>query len=256
MTENFTALGSVTPFLRQAKWRIVILSALLMVPCLWHRHIEAGDLASHTYNAWLSELIGRGQAPGLHMVRQWNNVLFDVALSELGKLAGFAVAEKIVVSSCVLIFFWGVFTAASTVAQRAVWNLTPCIAMLAYGYTFHMGFMNYYLSIGLACFCLALAVKGRGLDWVIAAVLIILVFLGHPIGFLWALGTITYVALWTKLGPKWRLLIPVTAAGCFYFIRWYLASDAQFEADWSERPFYTFNGADQLILFGGRYRLL
>jgi len=256
MSENPTAFGGVKPFLRQEKWRIFILSALLITPCLWHRHIEAGDLASHTYNAWLAELIGRGQAPGLYIVRQWNNVLFDVALSWLGKLAGLAAAEKIVVSGCVLIFFWGVFVVVSAVARRPAWNLAPCIAILAYGYTFHMGFLNYYLSIGLACFFLAFAARGRGVDWLFAATLLPVVFLGHPIGFLWALGTIGYVALWRKLGPKWRLLIPAAAVSCFCFIRWYLAHHAQFEADWPEQPFYTFNGADQLILFGNRYRIL
>jgi hypothetical protein len=253
MRKNSTALGSVVPFLRLSKWRILILSALLVIPCLWHRHIEAGDLASHTYNAWLSELIGKGQAPGLYIVRQWNNVLFDVVLSGLGKWIGLVATEKIVVSSCVLIFFWGVFTAASGVAQRAAWNLTPCIAMLAYGYTFHMGFMNYYVSIGLACFCLALAARGRGLDWLAVAILLPLTLLGHPIGFLWALGTLAYVALWKKLGSRWRLLIPVAVASCIYFIRWYLGHDPTFEADWPEMAFYKFNGADQLILFGNRY---
>jgi len=246
----------VAPFFRLSNWRILIFSALLVIPCLWHRHIEGGDLASHTYNAWLSELIEKGQAPGLYIVRQWNNVLFDLALSRLGKLAGLAAAEKIAVSGCVLIFFWGVFTAASAVAQRAAWNLTPCIAMLAYGYTFHMGFVNYYVSIGLACFCLALATRGRGVDWLAATVLLLITLLGHPIGFLWAMGTIAYVALWRKLGPRWRLLIPVAAAGCFYFVRWYLGHHTKFEADWPELPFYTFNGADQLILFGHRYWIL
>jgi hypothetical protein len=256
MTESFTALRSVAPSLRSSKWRILILSALLVIPCLWHRHIEAGDLASHTYNAWLSELIAKGEAPGLYFVRQWNNVLFDLALSGLGRLAGLAAAEKIAVSGCVLIFFWGVFSAASAVAQQAAWNLTPCIAMLAYGYTFHMGFMNYYLSIGLACFCLALAVRGRRVDWLAVGVLLPATLLGHPIGFLWAVGTISYVALWRKLGPRWRLLIPVAAVGCLYFIRWYLARNPAFETDWPEMPFYEFNGADQLSLFGHRYWML
>jgi hypothetical protein len=256
MKENSIALGSVTPFLRQAKWRVLILSAVLITPCLWHHHIEAGDLASHTYNAWLAELAGRGQAPGLYMVRQWNNVLFDVSLSELGRWISLTTAEKIIVSSGVLIFFWGVFALASAVAQRATWNLTPCIAILVYGYTFQMGFINYYLSIGLGCFCLALAAKGKGVDWLVAAVLLPLALLGHPIGFLWALGTIGYVALWKKLAPKWRLLIPVAAVGCLYFIGWYLAHDAKFEADWPEMAFYKFNGADQLILFGNRYWIL
>jgi len=108
-TEKSTALGGVMPFLRHYKWRVFALSVLLVVPCFWHRHIEAGDLASHVYNAWLAQLIAKGQAPGLYIVRQWNNALCDMALLQLGNLAGLAAAEKIVVSGCVLIFFWGVF---------------------------------------------------------------------------------------------------------------------------------------------------
>ena len=108
-TEKSTALGGVMPFLRQHKWRVFALSVLIVIPCFWHRHVEAGDLASHVYNAWLAQLIAKGQAPGLYIVHQWNNVLCDMALLQLGNLAGLAAAEKIVVSGCVLIFFWGVF---------------------------------------------------------------------------------------------------------------------------------------------------
>jgi len=38
--------------------------------------------------------------------------------------------------------------------------------MLAYGYPFNMGFMNYYLSLGLACFGLVILWRGRGIDWI------------------------------------------------------------------------------------------
>src|SRR6202789_4658132 len=72
-----------------ARWvPIVAISAILLVPCFWHRHIEAGDLASHTYNAWMAQLIAHGQAPGLWLARQWNNVLFDITLGGLGSLFG------------------------------------------------------------------------------------------------------------------------------------------------------------------------
>jgi hypothetical protein len=40
--------------------------------------IEASDLASHTYNAWLAQLIVRGQAPGLYVVSQATNVLSEL----------------------------------------------------------------------------------------------------------------------------------------------------------------------------------
>ena len=68
-------------FVRTHWLRILIISAAVLTPCFWHRRIEAGDLASHMYNAWLAQLIERGQAPGLWIARQWNNVLFDLLLS-------------------------------------------------------------------------------------------------------------------------------------------------------------------------------
>src|SRR2546430_10165715 len=148
--------AGVIAFLRESNLRILFLSVVLVIPCVWHRHIEAGDLASHVYNAWLAQLIEKGQAPGLYLVSRWNNVLFDITLLHLGKVFGFPVAEKIAVYVCVLIFFWGVFAFVAAVTERAPWFLAPCIAMLTYGYSFNMGFMNYYLSLGLACFSLAL----------------------------------------------------------------------------------------------------
>jgi hypothetical protein len=255
-TEKSTALGGVMPFLRQHKWRVLALSILIVIPCFWHRHIEAGDLASHVYNAWLAQLTAKGQAPGLYLVHQWNNVLCDIALLHLGNLAGFAAAEKIVVSGCVLIFFWGVFALVGAATRCAPWHLAPCIAMLAYGYAFNMGFLNYYVSIGLACFSLALAWRGRGWDWLLVVASLPLVLLGHPIGFLWLVGTIAYIALWRRAGPGWRLLLPVAPAAGFYVVRWYLANHAQYQADWAQEPFYKFNGADQLILYGDRYAIL
>jgi hypothetical protein len=96
-------------FFRAAFWRIAIISALLLVPCIWHKRIEAGDLPSHTYNAWLSQLIAQGKAPGLYIEPRWNNVLVDVALAKLGPVIGFATAEHILVALAVLIFFWGAF---------------------------------------------------------------------------------------------------------------------------------------------------
>src|SRR6266403_4002806 len=103
MGTNSTRLAAVAGFLRQFWLRVLLLFAVLAVPCFWHRRIEAGDLASHVYNAWLAQLIGKGQAPGLYLASRWNNVLFDVSLLYVGNLFGFGAAEKIVVSACVLI---------------------------------------------------------------------------------------------------------------------------------------------------------
>jgi hypothetical protein len=240
-------------FLGTKKWVILAISVVIVVPCLWHRRIEAGDLGSHVYNAWLAQLIEQGQAPGLYLVRQWNNVLCDWLLLHVANVVGFAAAEKIVVSACVVIFFWGVFTFVAAVSGRPPWFLAPSIAMLAYGYSFNMGFLNYYLSVGLASFSLALLWRGRGLERFLGLGIVPFVLLAHPLGFIWLAGTALYLILWTKL-PKWwnSVVLPVTVAALFV-LRWYLANRAQFPVNWSDTPFYLLNGADQLVLYGDRY---
>jgi hypothetical protein len=112
-------------FVRTKKWLLVAISVLILAPCWWHGHIEAGDLGSHVYNAWLAQLIEKGQAPGLYIAPQWNNVLVDWMLLHAANLLGFGAAEKIVVSFCVLVFFWGVFAFVAASAERPPWFLAP-----------------------------------------------------------------------------------------------------------------------------------
>jgi len=253
MAASDTQSAGVVAFLRQSRLRILFLSVVLVIPCLWHPRVEAGDLASHAYNAWLAQLIEKGQAPGLYIAKQWNNVLFDVALLQVANLAGLVAAQKIVVSACVLIFFWGVFAFVAAVTGRSPWSLTPCFAMLAYGYSFSMGFMNYYLSLGLACFGLAILWRARRIDWIAAAPFALLAMLAHPIGFLWLVGTVAYTKIRAKLPGWWKLALPLAAASGFAAICWYTSHRAALLADWDREPFYLYNGADQLWLFGTRY---
>jgi hypothetical protein len=256
MTGEAREPSSGWQFVGTKKWIILAISIAMILPCLWHRRIEAGDLASHVYNAWLAQLIEKGQAPGLYVVRQWNNVLFDWTLLHAANVVGFAAAEKIVVSICVLIFFWGVFAFVAAVSARPPWFLTPCIAMLAYGYSFNMGFLNYYLSIGLASFSMALLWRGRGLEWLVSLILLPFVMLAHPVGFLWLMGTALYLILWTKLPNWWKLAAPAAPLIFLFGIHWYLAYQTRFPVDWAHYPFYLMNGVDQLTLYGKRYATL
>jgi hypothetical protein len=256
MAASDTQSADVIPFVWQAKVRILFLSVVLVIPCVWHRRVEAGDLASHVYNAWLAQLIEKGQAPGLYIAKQWNNILFDVLLLRTANLAGIAAAEKIVVSICVLIFFWGALAFVRTITERPPWFLAPCIAMLAYGYSFSMGFVNYYLSLGLACFGLAILWRARRFEWIAGALLAALAWLAHPIGFLWLVGTLAYVNVRAKLPGWWKLALPLLAASVFAAVRWYAAHRPTLLADWDRGPFYLYNGADQLGLYGRRYFFL
>ncbi len=256
MTDEAREPSQGWKFIRTRIWAILAISMAMIVPCLWHKHIEAGDLGSHVYNAWLAQLIEKGQAPGLYIVRQWDNVLVDWMLLHAANLLGFAAAEKVVVSLCVLIFFWGVFAFISAASGQPPWFLTPAIAMLSYGYSFNMGFLNYYLSLGLAAFSLALFWRGRGPERLLGLLLVPLVLLAHPLGLIWLFGTALYLILWTKFPSWWKLAVPATAIAAVYVVHAYLAHQTRFPVDWAHDPFYLMNGADQLSLYGRRYATL
>jgi hypothetical protein len=246
------AVGQALRFLR-ARWLVVgVISAVLLIPCFWHQHIEAGDLASHTYNAWLAQLIERGQAPGLYFAHPWTNILADVALARLGNDVGFAVAEKIVVSVSVLIFFWGAFALIGAATRQPPWFPIPLIAMLAYGWTFEMGFLNYYLSLGLGFFALALIWRGRGLDWLLGVLLAGLTLLAHPMGFLCLAAVAAYIKLAEKLSGAYRWGTFAAAFLAVFAFHYYIVR--HFTCGyWYTFLFCVMNGTDQLVLFGAPY---
>jgi hypothetical protein len=119
-----------------------------------------------------------------------------------------------------------------------------------------MGFFNYYLSIGLACFVLGLLWRSRAGNWPWALLATPLVLLAHPIGFLWLLGTLAYRFLRARLPGWWKLMLPLGTLAGFVGIHWYLSCCATFPVDWDHRALYLLTGADQLHLFGDRYATL
>lgn len=228
---------------------VLLVSAAILIPCFWQRHIQAGDLASHVYNAWLAQLVGEGNAPGVYIVWQGKNVLFDLMLLKLGGIFGFAVAEKIAVSLCVLVFFWGVFTLIRVATRKPPWILLPGLAMLAYSYVFYMGFMNYYLSLGLACFGLAALWHGERRGILLAMILAPLTLLAHPLGFLWLAAAGAYRLLWPRM-KGWEEWLPPAAAICIGLaVRWMLARHPEYQPDWPDKPFLQWNGTDQFWVF-------
>jgi hypothetical protein len=238
-------------FLRSHVLRVMVVSALLLVPCFWHKSLEAGDLASHTYNAWLARLVGQGQAPGLYIESRWNNILVDLTLEKLGAAVGFIAAERILAVIAVLVFFWGAFALISAANGRPPWVLVPGIAMVTYGWTFYSGFMNFYLSLGLGFFAVALLWRGDQSDWLVAAIFVLLALLAHPLGFFCLVGLAVYFRL-AGVSHGWRrwgllasaFLIILSLHYSFKYLR---------TAYWHRKDFYLMNGADQLVLFQAHY---
>jgi hypothetical protein len=249
-------IGTALSFLRESFFAVVVLSALLVVPCFWHSRIQAGDLGSHVYNGWLAQLIEHHQISGLTVARQWNNILFDLLILHVGNLVGFVVAEKMVVSFAVLAFFWGCFSFLAAASGSPPWKLTPFLFVLSYGYALHMGLMNYYFSIAFAFFALATAWRGGAGNWLCTGAIAAINLLAHPIGFILIVAIVFYVSLWLRL-PRWtRLVLPAMVIISAVSMRFYFAGHDALAATWRSEGFLQLLGQDQLNLFGHRYVLL
>jgi hypothetical protein len=264
-TQSTSALVVTLVFLREHWRRLVAISAAVTIPCFWHRHIETQDLASHLYNAWLEQLIKRGRAPGLSLSRQWSNVLYDLALSGVDRVVGLRAAEKIVVSAAILLFFWGAFALTCAMARRISWFLLPCLAMFAYGWTFEKGFMNYYISIGLAFWGLAILLRGRGWERGLAAMLAPLIWIAHPLGVILLMIGAAYILLVEYLPASTRACLFAAAAllliAGHFFIRIRVHHTAydkgHFGATWGTQHWWLIqDGTNQLVIHGWWYSLL
>jgi hypothetical protein len=187
--------GRRTDLIQRTPIRVALISSLVLVPCFWQARIQAVDLSSHLYNAWLSILIDEGKAPGLAIAPQRTNVLFDLVLTGLMRAVGPWAAEHIAVSLAVLVFVWGAFTMICAISRRRPWYVLPFIAILAYGWTFHMGFMNFYLSLGLCCFAFSLLWKEQWKAAICALPLVALALVAHAIPVAWLAGAMAYVWL-------------------------------------------------------------
>lgn len=230
------------------------ISAFILVPCFWHREIEAADLGSHLYNAWLVELIHGGSVHGLWIEHRWNNVLFDYLLSGFGAAFGLHAAEKIAVSLAVLTFFWGAFALASAASRRATWYLLPLIAIAGYGWTFQIGLFNYYLALGLSFFALGILWRGRSAEWILALGLAPLIMLAHPLALFWLAGTAAYVFTAERIPRIWHLGLPLAGVAALFGVHEYLWTHYVVESH--PHNIWFFNGADQLVLFSDRYQLI
>lgn len=253
-SDHRPALAIALTFVREYWLRISVISIAVLIPCFWHREIEADDLGSHLYNAWLVQLIHRGQLPGLWVAHPWTNVLFDYMLSAFGALFGLHAGERLSVALSVLVFFWGAFAMIAAATRRAPWLIAPCIALIAYGWTFEMGFFNYYLSLGLAFFGLAIFWRGRGWEQMALVAIVPLALLANPLGPIWLAGACIYVWIAKVRGRWFHALWFVLAAAGLFAVPGTLR--AFYQLDPATKPFYFFNGADQVVLFGPRYALI
>jgi predicted membrane protein len=227
---------------------------LVLLPCFWQRRIQAGDLSSHLYNAWLAIETREGRAPGLELTRQWTNILFDLLLEGLLRAAGAEAAQRIAASVLVVVFFWGVMAFLRATSGGWAWWLAPLVWALAYGWVFHIGLCNFLLSLGLCCWALALARHPGAGRRVAAGVLGVLAVSAHALPVAWAAGLVVYQLLARRLGTAGRLALFAVSAAAL----WALRQVALARFGGVDRPSLVVlgAGADQLWVYGDRFRLL
>jgi hypothetical protein len=236
------------------------LAIALLIPCFWQPHIEAGDLSSHVYNAWLAGQVQRGQIPGLALAHPITNVLADRALQVLSGAFGADWAERLVAAAAVQLFFWGTFSLIAAIHRRRPWIVVPFLAMLAYGLVFHFGFLNFYLAVGLTCCWMALLWRPSWRRLCIALPLAILALLAHPLPLVWGILTLAYVAVAQRLDQNLRvLLLPAafsvlvliqTGLTMFFPNRWSLDQVVDLEG------VLGMAGAEQFWLYGNKYLVI
>jgi hypothetical protein len=227
-------------------------SVLLLAPCFWQSRLQIGDLESHIYNAWLAQLIESGRAPGLTIVSQKTNVLFDWILSALFRSVGAGPAQRIAVALCVLVFAWGAFAFICRVSGRRPWHLMPLVGVLSYGWTLHMGFLNFYLSLGLCLWAMALAWNWKRRGLIAGALLVGIACVAHTLPVMWAAAITIYAWLWRRTPFAQRAylmggaLAAVLAGG--------IAIRMSFPTLWFGQQLTNILGVDQARVFGGSYQ--
>lgn len=229
-------------------------SLLLALPCLWQSRIQAGDLSSHLYNAWLAQLIGEGRAPGLSIVAQSSNVLFDLLLGTLFRFCGAELAQRVAAIIAVLVFAWGATAFVFAAAGPRAWHILPVIGILAYGWVYHMGLFNFYLSLGLSFLALAVAWKARPGRIALAVSLLALAYTAQAIAPAWAAALLAYRWLAGRLSPRFHAFLLPAAVLLMAALHALLASAMR--TNWRPSQILLITGADQGFVYGNKYWLV
>ena len=234
---------------------MVAISLVLLIPCIWQERIQAGDLSSHVYNAWLAGQIQSGAVKGLTVIPLWTNVLSDWVLERLVYSTGPVTAERIVAGSAVLIFFWGAFLAVGAAAGRKPWLFCPLLGMLSYGLIFHFGFLNFYLSTGFCLWILGLLWHATSKRALAAVPLALLAFLAHALPVIWVGSVLAYVCIVRRIPMPWRMGAPLGGAALLAVLQSILMN--RYPYRWSlQQTVLGLTGVDQIWLYDMKYLIL
>lgn len=227
------------------------LTVLMLAPCFWLPQIQSADLSSHLYNAWLTTLVERGELDGLYLVPQFTNFLFDWMLAMLLPAVGKGTAGRIAVSICVVVLFTGGLALFHAATGRIPWHIAGSLGILCYGFVYHMGLFNFYLSLGCCVWGLAIVWSRRFISRLLAIPFLLVAFMAHPFPVLWFLAVAAFLAAARGFGPNHQFWLVV---GCVFFLLGLrLAVQLTLRSVWEPRQLLLTTGADQSLIFDSQY---
>jgi hypothetical protein len=239
---------------------VLALSLALLIPCVWQDHIQAGDLSSHLYNAWLAGQIDASAVQGLTLVPQSTNILTDWVFERLIYRSGPVAAERLVSFAAVHIFFWGAFFAVEVTTGRRPWLFSPVLAMLSYGLVFHLGLLNFYVSAGLCMWILGLCWNFSRKRAIAAVPLAVLAWTAHALPVIWVAAVLTYLYTVRRIPSPWRIAAPLGGVVILAAIQSLVMS--RYSYRWSLEQTLSFSGiggitgAEQFWLYDSKYLIL
>jgi hypothetical protein len=137
------------------------------------------------------------------------------------------------------------------VAGSRPWHLLVCIAMLAYGWVFHMGFFNFYLSLGLCFWALALAWDPAGRRWLFALPVLALAYVAHGLPVAWTACLLVYLWLARRIPPRYHSFLAAGSLLVMVFFHWALSLGTV--TQWSPLQIVSTTGVDQVWVFDLKY---
>jgi hypothetical protein len=127
----------------------------------------------------------------------------------------------------------------------------PWIAVLAYGWVFHMGFFNFYLSLGFCFWGLALAWNWQTRQLAITIPLLAVAYLAHALPVVWTIGVLAYLWLARRAGPDYQTKLLGAVLLAIVALRVVLSSTLV--TRWSGQQITLITGVDQLWVFDDKY---
>jgi hypothetical protein len=123
--------------------------------------------------------------------------------------------------------------------------------MLAFGWVFHMGFFDFYLSMGLCFWVLAVVWEWRPRRVAIAVPLLVLAYMAHALPVVWTAGLLVYQWLALRISP--RLRVYVTASWLLGMVLLQVVVGRAMFSRWSPQQIKLATGADQVWVFDSKY---